>query len=145
MRQPNPRAVFNPKRKIRVGITQEETESLIRQVSYSGSPEHKMNPGDFNLTPPASPRKDATLCDGCGILTRRDAQKALKDGIRHGTISVCSRNGFPQNVWSVTSSGIPLEAQLENQGTGTYHGYPMDNDEFSKVVIKQWRKHEARD
>ena len=28
---------------------------LSERVSYGGNPEHKKNPGDFGLTPPASP------------------------------------------------------------------------------------------
>jgi hypothetical protein len=42
-------------------------------------------------------------------------------------------------VWSVTEVGVPLEAQLENQETGVYHGYPLlETDPFSRVVTDAW-------
>ncbi len=48
-------------------------------------------------------------------------------------------NGFPKNVWVVTEDGIPLEAQLENQETGVYHGYPMPlDDPFREKVLERW-------
>lgn len=51
------------------------------------------------------------------------------------------RNGWPQNVWAVSESGDAFEAQLENQDTGTYHGYPMlEKDSFRELVMDEWRK-----
>jgi hypothetical protein len=36
--------------------------------------------------------------------------------------------------------GVPLEAQLENAANGTYHGYPMpEDDPFRDIVIARWR------
>lgn len=84
-----------------------------------------MNPGDFGLDPPSSPRPDKTLCDGTGIFERSKAVELLQEGVRRGLISVQERDGLPQNVWAVTLDGIPLEAQLENQVEATYRGYPM--------------------
>ncbi len=56
-----------------------------------------------------------------------------------GLISVQTRGQFPQNIWSVTESGCPLEAQLENQELGTYHGYPMPStDPFRDAVLLRW-------
>ena len=47
--------------------------------------------------------------------------------------------GYPQNVWSVSADGVPLEAQLENPANGTYHGYPMpEDDAFREIVISKW-------
>jgi hypothetical protein len=49
-------------------------------------------------------------------------------------------NGYPQNVWAVSAEGVPLEAQLENAANGTYHGYPMpEEDPFRDIVITKWR------
>jgi len=60
----------------------------------------------------------------------------LRKGIRKGLVSRQKRDGWPQNVWSVTSEGEPLEAQLE--GSGVYHGYPMpENDPFRDDVLKR--------
>jgi hypothetical protein len=54
-------------------------------------------------------------------------------------ISEQKRGDFPQNIWAVTSDGIPLEAQLTNEVQGVYHGYPMpSSDDLRNEVIKRW-------
>ena len=41
----------------------------------------------------------------------------------------------------MTDDGIPLEAQMENEGNGTYHGYPLEeNDDFRDAVIAKWKQ-----
>ena len=135
---------FNPKRAI-ASITDAkalgELSELGKKVRYGGNAEHKRNPGDFGLNPPMNPRPDKTLCDGAGILERRAALRLLKEGIIRGLISAQKREGLPQNIWAVTDTGIPLEAQLENAGRAEYHGYPMpEDDKFREVVLKEWRK-----
>ena len=117
--------------------------TLTKRVQYGGNPEHKMNPGDFGLEPPSSPRPDKTLCDGTGIFERNKAVTLLREGIRRGLISVQERDGLPQNIWAVTPDGIPLEAQLENQATATYHGYPMPpGDPLGQEIVKRWESYE---
>ncbi|HET6385596.1 MAG TPA: hypothetical protein VFJ58_19565 [Armatimonadota bacterium] len=114
-------------------------ESLASRARYGGNPHHKRNPGDFGLTPPSQPRVAATLCDGASIFTRASAAALLREGIWRGLISVQKHNGWPQNVWAVTPDGIPLEAQLENQEVGSYHGYPMAASEpLRDHVIERW-------
>ncbi len=132
---------FNPKRQMRADSdTSIDRDALAKCVRYGGNPEHKRNPGDFGLTPPATPRIDKTLCDGVAIFQRQDALKLLREGIRRGLISQQERNHFPQNIWAVSDNGTPLEAQLENEGTGAYHGYPMPADDaFSEVVLQRWK------
>src|ERR1035437_9720739 len=113
------RKTFNPKHRFARAPVKAELERLARSAQYGGNPEHKKNPGDFGLTPPASPRRDKTLCDGAGIFQRKLALKLLKEGIRRGLVSQQVRNGFPQNIWAVTDDGIPLEAALDNGETGS--------------------------
>jgi len=109
----------------------------IGNLRYSGSPEHKRNPGDFGLTPPSGPRPGKTLCDQVEIYSRAEALALLKAGVQHGTFSAQERDGWPQNVWAVTEKGEPLEAQLEGQGA--YHGYPMpEADPFREKVLERW-------
>jgi hypothetical protein len=133
------RKTFNPKHRFARAPAKTELERLARSVHSGGNPEHKKNPGDFGLTPPASPRRDKTLCDGAKIFQRKLALKLLREGIRRGLVSEQVRNGYPQNAWAVTDDGIPLEAQLENAGRGTYHGYPMAQDDaFRDIVIEKW-------
>lgn len=134
------RKSYNLKRAICAMVPEQDIALLETTVRYGGNPEHKRNPGDFGLSPPSSPRPNKTLCDGANILSREKATKLLKDGIRRGLVSEQRRNGFPQNIWSVTEEGIPLEAQLENAETGTYHGYPIPNDDpFREKVLDKWR------
>jgi hypothetical protein len=118
------RSSGNLKRRIASGFPQADLDRLARSVHYGGNAEHKRNPGDFGLTPPAAPRRDKSLCDAVGVVHRAEALLLLRVGIRRGLISEWNGEGFPKNVWSVTPTGIPLEAQLENSGNGTYHGYP---------------------
>jgi hypothetical protein len=131
---------FNFKRQIRRDCDPDELARLASCVKYGGNPEHKRNPGDFQLNPPAQPRADKTLCDAVGIFKKSKALWLLQEGVRRGLISEQTRGEFPQNIWSVTKDGKPLEAQLENQTQGIYHGYPMPiNDDFRDEVLKRWK------
>jgi len=131
----------NPKPRFKTDTDEGVLKRLATQVRYSGNPAHKKHAGDFGLTPPTSPRSDKTLCDGAGILTKEHALKLLREGILKGMISDQERNGFPQQVWAVSENGVALEAQLDNQEQGTYHGYPLLP--FSPLwhkVIKRWNE-----
>lgn len=132
------RRAFNPKRRIAERLPP-NLEALANEVRYGGNPEHKRNPGNFGLTPPASPRPHKTLCDEAGNFNREIALGLLREGIRSGLVSETAL-GYPQNVWAVSAAGLPMEAQLENAGNGTYHGYPMpEEDPFREAVIEKWR------
>ena len=126
-------------RRIAEEVDTTELETLAEMVRYSGSPYHKRNPGDFGLTPPSSPRRDKTLCDGVGIFTTDEALRLLRMGINTGLVSEQRRGQFPQNVWSVTDKGMPVEAQLENRDQGVYHGYPLLRiDPLYEEVLRRW-------
>lgn len=132
---------FNPKRRIRASVDAAFIARLIESIRYGGNPEHKRNPGDYGLTPPQQPRPDKTLCDDVNISSRSEAEKLLKAGVKNKLISAQERNGFPQNIWAVTDGGRPLEAQLENQNNGTYHGYPMtESDPLRDEVLARWKE-----
>ena len=133
------RTTFNPKRKIRTTREGIDLIQLSERIGYGGNPEHKRNPGDFGLYPPSRPRADKTLCDMVDIDKRADALKLLKKGVRKGMVSDRIINGYPQNIWAVDDNGHPLEAQLENQYIGTYHGYPMpETDPFRQEIMNRW-------
>jgi hypothetical protein len=135
------RRTYNPKRRMREDCNPIELDRLARAVRYGGNPEHKKNPSDFGLNPPAAPRPDKTLCDIAGVLDKRDAAELLRQGIRRGLIADQSRGEYPQNVWAVTENGQPMEAQLENEAQGVYHGYPMPKtDPFQEQVLERWRR-----
>jgi hypothetical protein len=138
---PSIRTNLNPKRRFADNPPDRGAlEALAAKVRYGGNPEHKRNPGDFGLTPPSRPRDDKSLCDTVKIFKRSKALELLKKGARRGMISNWDGStGFPKNIWSMTEDGIPLEAQLENPGNGTYHGYPLEaNDPFRENVMAKW-------
>ncbi|MGZ8245908.1 hypothetical protein [Methylomagnum sp.] len=113
-------------------------QQLAEKVRYGGNPEHKRNPGDFNLNPPSNPRQAKTLCDEVGIFKRTEALALLREGLRRGLVSIQERNGWPQNIWAVVN-GRSLQAMLENAEQGTYHGYPLQEDEpLADEVLKRW-------
>lgn len=139
------RTSFNPKRRLQG--PDEEVPEKWRRAGYGGNPEHKRNPGDFGLTPPANPRPHKSLCDDANITSRDQARALLLAGINKGLVSQqrgAAKGGWPQNVWAVTDDGVALEAQLENAERGTYHGYPMpEQDPLADRVREEWRKRDA--
>jgi len=133
---------FNLKRKIQSFTPEllQECVTLSKKLRYGGNPEHKKNPGDFGLTPSSAPRTAKSLCDTVAIFKKSVALKCLKRGLKCGLISEQVVNGWPQNIWSLTDSGAPIEAQLENSETGVYHWYPMpESDPFSAEVLTSWK------
>lgn len=132
---------LNPKRRLHADPERSWLTDLGNRARYAGNPEHKRNPGDFGLTPPASPRRGKSLCDGVRIFERREALRLLREGFSRGLVSEQLRNGWPQNVWAVLPDGTPLEAQLENEEFGAYHGYPMpSSDVLAPFVVERWHQ-----
>ena len=130
---------YNLKRQIRDTVDPILLADLLKRVSYCGNPEHKRNPGDFGLIPPALPRPDKTLCDAVSLFSRKVASQLLHCGIQKGFISVQMRGDFPQNVWAVSDEGFAFEAQLENAELGSYHGYPIpETDPFREHLLERW-------
>ena len=132
---------FNPKRRLIDPVLVQSLQASLHersaQVRYGGNPEHKKAPGDFGLTPPASPRPGKSLCDDAGIFHRDEALALLKTALRLGPVSTRFEGEWPYNIWAVTESGIALEAQWEAEGV--YHGYPMpENDPLRDAVLDRW-------
>jgi len=132
--------VFNPKRRLRswTGNRGDKAyaDSLAKSVRYTGNPQHKRDPGDFKLTPPAAPRANATLCDDAGILKKTAAIRLLRDGARKGLVDGRKETGYPFLIWAVRD-GVAFEAQLENADKGEYHGYPMPlSDPLRPAILK---------
>lgn len=130
---------FNLKRKLAVPMPAEYLDSLAYRVVYGGNPEHKMNPGDFGLTPPSGARPGKSLCDVVHVFSRKEALCLLREGCRSGLISDRFVGYWPKNIWSV-KDGVPLEAQLESPQIGSYHGYPLHGDDpFYDLILTRWR------
>jgi hypothetical protein len=135
------RTNFNFKRKFAEPVIARELAEIAERIHYVGNPEHKRGAGDFGLPPLLWRPPDKTLCDGAGIKERTLAESLLRAGLRRGLVSQQRRNGFPQNIWAVTDEGIPLEAQLDNEEQGSYHGYPMPStDPFRVAVLARARQ-----
>jgi hypothetical protein len=137
-----PRQNHGSKKKL-VDLSQwpeDKLKSLADQLSYSGNPLHKRNPGDYNLTPPcAGGRPGKTLCDRAKIFTRREALTLLRDGCRKGLIDSNFEDGWPKRIWSV-HEGIVLEAQLDKSPPGSYRGYPLQSDDhFQAFILSRWK------
>ena len=61
---------FNPKRRLAADPGPDVPADLAARVRYGGNPEHKHDPGDFELTPPSRPRADKPKYDQAGITER---------------------------------------------------------------------------
>ena len=131
----------NPKRRLRVVEAAERGAlgAFAQGVRYGGNPGHKKNPGDFGLTPPSGARLGACLCDDANIASNAEALRYLQEGLRRGFVSERRCGDWPQNVWAVSDAGWPLEAQLKNRGTGTYHGDPLcEADPLREEILRRW-------
>ncbi|MGD0837565.1 MAG: hypothetical protein ABSB49_13065 [Polyangia bacterium] len=130
-------------RNIRRARPSESERAFLRErASYEGSPYHKRNPGDFGLTPPASPRPDKTLCDEAGV-TRRDAARVLFARAIDGGLAseLTTPDGFPKQLWVVDDEGRVFEATYGGSALGRYHGYPVRrSDSLFSQVKEAWRE-----
>lgn len=116
-------------------------DHLATTARYIGNPQHKLNPGDFNLTPPACGRTNKNLCDDAGIFKCAEAQALLCQGLREGLIGQEESDGWPCRVWSVDSTGRVFEAKLDAAGQGTYHAYPLAKDDPLASRVLERRVH----
>jgi hypothetical protein len=134
----------NAKRQICTDERREILSRIAETMSYGGNPEHKSDPGLYNLHPPSVPRLDKSLCDPTGVNTRAKARNILRRGVMKGLVSEQWRGDYPQNIWSVYTVGDRtwvIEAQLENQVQGVYHAYPLpEDDPFRLIVLKRWHE-----
>lgn len=131
---------YNPKKRIApVGtFADHDLANMIKTVEYTGKSDHKRNPGDFGLTPPANHRQDKTLCEVANVVRRKDALALLKKGLKLGTIGVPDKNGWPKRIWAVAQNDTVLEAQMD--AVGSNHDYPLKpRDPVGKVVAKIWK------
>ena len=98
---------FNPKRRTVADTDSDVLADLAVRVRYGGNPEHKHDPGDFGLTPPARQQADKSKCDWAGITERAVALRLLREGIRRGLVREQRRGEYPRNVWTVADGGYP--------------------------------------
>lgn len=117
----------------------ERLEELAEKLSYSGNPLHKKNPKDYGLTPPcAGGRPGKTLCEVVNISGKNDALELLREGCRRGLIDHNMQDEWPKRIWAL-HEGKVLEAQHDSTPPGSYHGYPLqEEDAFREYVVDRW-------
>lgn len=127
----------NPKRRIAPAeyATDEMKQRLAKAARYIGSGHHKRNPADYGL-PRTNPRPTKSLCDLERVVPLDEAKSLVADGIRWGLFSEIREDGFPKFVWSVSERGEVFEAKTDANGTGEYHGYPLEDEDAMHVYVK---------
>lgn len=127
----------NPKRRIASAddVTGEVKQRLEKAARYVGSGHHKRNPADYGL-PRTNPRPTKSLCDLERVVLLDEAKSLVASGIRWGLFSEIRKDGFPKFIWSVSERGEVFEAKTDANGTGEYHGYPLENEDAMHVYVK---------
>lgn len=122
-------------------VTATEAERWHQESRYSPNFAHKKSPRAGR--PPAA-TLDKTDCDEAPIRCPREAGQLLRLAFQRRMVSSQRRGqnpGWPQTVWAVDGSGMVYEAQLTNQATGEYHGYPvMRSDHFYDYLKTEWER-----
>lgn len=136
------RAGNNPTRRIAPAecLTDDEKEQLKQSVLYVGSGHHKRHPADYGL-PRANPRPTKSLCDLERAILLDEAKELLATGIKYGLFSNPRKDGFPKFIWSVSERGEVFEAKTDANGTGEYHGYPLEDEDVMHGYVKSiWKE-----
>ena len=94
-----------------------------------GSPEHKDFPS-FAGRPRL--RADASLCPR-EIRDQELVSEWLRSAIRRGAVGGPWEGGFPRYVWH-REGDVVFEGRLVNRGSGSYKGYPLDEDEWPRGI-----------
>ncbi len=127
----------NPKRRIAPAdyATDQVKQRLEKSARYVGSGHHKRNPADYGL-PRTNPRPTKSLCDLERAILLDEAKLLVASGIRCGLFSEIREDGFPKFIWSVSDRGEVFEAKTDANGTGEYHGYPLEDEDAMHVYVK---------
>lgn len=117
----------------------DEKAFLRANARYEGSPDHKRNPGDFGLTPPANPRKDRTLCDEAEVYVLAQATALFARAIDGGLVSEgTGRHEFPRRMWLVAEHHV-FELKLGGSVAGRYHGFPVRrSNPYYDLIVQAW-------
>lgn len=119
-------------------------EQLKLSVHYVGSGHHKRNPGDYRLSR-TSPRPTKSLCDLVRTIPLEEAKRLMASGIQCGLFSEPREDGFPKFIWSVSEQGEVFEAKTDANGTGEYHGYPLEDEDAMHNYVKSVWKERCQD
>jgi hypothetical protein len=131
----------NPKRRIApiTRLNESERSELVKSIRYEGSGHHKRSPADYGLER-TSPRPHKTLCDGVKVITLKEAKTLVDQGIIHGMFSDFFIGKHPKLIWSVGPDGKVYEARTDEMTPGIYHGYPLEEEDDMRNVVRQiWK------
>jgi hypothetical protein len=97
---------------------------VASKVKYFGDPVHKTY---RSFGRPAAWRlgRDKTQCDHFSDEYWHLLQDVLVQAIITGYVSGEFDGGFPKRAWAWIN-GVLHEARLTNQGSGEYHGFPLE-------------------
>ncbi|MHB1502056.1 MAG: hypothetical protein ACYCYK_13105 [Candidatus Dormibacteria bacterium] len=127
----------NPKRRIAPADCANDQVKLrlAKSARYVGSGHHKRNPANYGLLR-TNPRPTKSLCDLGRVIPLDEAISLVANGIRCGLFSKIRGDGFPKFIWSVSSRGEVFEAKTDSNGTGEYHGYPLEDEDAMHVYVR---------
>lgn len=97
-------------------------DEVAARVTYTGNPVHKTYQSPVGR--PAL-RADKTKCNQYAEKDWPKLLCALRKAIRAGCVSGF-RGEFPQRAW-VWINSVLHEARLTNEGSGDYHGFPIND------------------
>ncbi len=110
-------------------------QKLEELARYVGSGHHKRNPANYGL-PRTNPRATKSICDLERVILLDEAKLLMVSGIRRGLFSTIREDGFPKFIWSVSDRGEVFEAKTDSNGTGGYHGYPLEDEDRMRAYVK---------
>ena len=87
--------------------------TLAKAISYVGSANHKLHPGDYGFIPPVSPRASKSVCDDLRPLLKAEAAKLFRQGVLAEMISPFAPGSNPKYVWAVDAKGEVYEAKAK--------------------------------
>lgn len=132
----------NPKRGIapQGRLTADGEEAVGMHCALLGSANHKLHPAAYGFPRP-EPRPSKSVCDMERKILLPEAKQLVASGIQCELFSEPQADGFPKFIWSVSEKGEIFEAKTDRNGTGEYHGYPLeDEDPMHKYVLSVWKE-----
>jgi hypothetical protein len=116
--------------------------ALAGRVTYVGSANHKLSPGDYGFVPPTNPRPSKSACDDIRSILLEEASALFYEGIKRGMVSNFTSSSVPKYVWAVDSKNQVYEAKTNARHETSYHGYRLGENEktMREWILKEWHK-----
>lgn len=108
----------------------EQRVAAAAVATYEGSAYHRRSSSGQAVASRRYPA--ASKCDAKWNI--QAATDALRQAIIAGLVSADWRSGFPRNVWYREES-LVYEAFLHNEGSGAYHAFPLNKEEWPAGLI----------